>query len=1016
MLSLQRTRAHAGLIVGLLGVVALVAGLLSGMAGFVAASALDGARTILASAPDDAGGVLVGIRLTADGAEAQDAAVRQGIAEQLGGAPLVIVRTVVSEGIRLQGSGTRALLLSDATIAQRAALDEGAWPSAPGQTALQADAAALLGLVTGDVVAVPAADGQSIDLEIVGLWRATDPRAVDWLADPLVARGGDGRTVGPFVIVEQQWAAIETRPIARWSVAPDAASIRPPQIDAIARGLPELAGALDDDPRTGGSGVTVDGGLAVTIAQLQRAAVAVSGITPVPIVLIVGVGLAAILELARLLVGVRRDESALLRSRGASARDLTLAAAAEWLVISVPAAVVGALIGALVADGAPDPLVVAPIALAVAASASAVGVIVTARDARTPLRRDTLTDSGRGRRVAGLGLLVGALAAAGVSVGQFRLYGSPLVPTVDGGLAVDPLAVLAPTLALGATAVVAVALLEPLARLAARAGRRRTALAPALAARQVARRAAVYATPVLLLSLAVGGLGVAAAYDATWSRSGLAARQLTLGADVRVTAVTLDAATRGALAGLASSMPVLAADLQLGDDAVSLLALDAASLAGVASPASGAVGGPAIAAALGADQASSVDALAVIVPSGTTALTAQLTTTPADAAVDVAFWLIDSAGAVERAVAGAPLPWGAEWRLLAIDLTPRGAVGAIDIVVDAVIAQSAAGESPLAPTEQWSPQPDASPEYAGTISPLDGLPAGAVGGARLDLSRPPLGPVRIMPPPLVPDWVISTALANRTALEVGDSVTARVAATGRTVSGVVTAIVPAIPGTGEPLSAVVDLAVFTQQQLATTNSALRATEVWLSAPASSSGDAPSAATAVALLAEQARVAAPAGARIAATTDRGADALLSAARVALWIGAIGGAALALAAIAALARSLLRSRAEDIVVLRALGQTPRAQALGRARELGAVLGVAVVTGGVGASIVAALTVSDLARAAIPDAPPGLPTALALDATTLAAVGASLLAAIALLVLVHCLQVARQARLLVAREVLR
>jgi hypothetical protein len=273
-----------------------------------------------------------------------------------------------------------------------------------------------------------------------------------------------------------------------------------------------------------------------------------------------------------------------------------------------------------------------------------------------------------------------------------------------------------------------------------------------------------------------------------------------------------------------------------------------------------------------------------------------------------------------------------------------------------------------------------------------------------------------MPPPLVPDWVISSALADRTALEIGDPIAARVAGTGRTVTGVVASIVPVLPGADAPLTAMVDLAVFTQQQLATTGAALAVTDVWLSAANLPPRGSVSTAGAIELLATEALAAAPAGARVVATTDPGTEALLSAARVALWIGAIGGAALALAALAAVTRSFLRSRASDVVVLRALGQTPRAQALGRARELAAVLGVSLVSGVVGAVIVATLTISDLARAAIPDAPPGLPTPIVLDAVTVAVLGASVVVAIALLVLMHAGQVARQARTLAAREELR
>ena len=182
-----------------------------------------------------------------------------------------------------------------------------------------------------------------------------------------------------------------------------------------------------------------------------------------------------------------------------------------------------------------------------------------------------------------------SVIAAGVSLWQFRLYGSPVITTADGRQVVDPVAVLAPSLALIACAFLALAAFAPLAALVERAASRSRGATAPLAARQVARRVGTFAVPVLLVSLAVGGTTLAAAYSGTWSTLNAAAGELRNGAAVRAvlpsSGVVGSAATLTSPATLgldqATTAPVLRIDSLAGEQPVSLLALDADAAAEV---------------------------------------------------------------------------------------------------------------------------------------------------------------------------------------------------------------------------------------------------------------------------------------------------------------------------------------------------------------------------------------------------------------------------------------------------
>jgi ABC-type antimicrobial peptide transport system permease subunit len=113
------------------------------------------------------------------------------------------------------------------------------------------------------------------------------------------------------------------------------------------------------------------------------------------------------------------------------------------------------------------------------------------------------------------------------------------------------------------------------------------------------------------------------------------------------------------------------------------------------------------------------------------------------------------------------------------------------------------------------------------------------------------------------------------------------------------------------------------------------------------------------------------------------------------------------VAASAQALRRDRRGDAGVLRALGLTARQQGRSRGLELTAVLGYGAVVGAVAGATVVLLTVSALARAAVPDASDDVPTALALDVVALAVGLLALGVALAAIVLAGAQRVTRDSR---------
>src|SRR5699024_9109688 len=139
------------------------------------------------------------------------------------------------------------------------------------------------------------------------------------------------------------------------------------------------------------------GRLPETLRTVTGSITAAQAVSPVPSLLVAAIGVLMLIQLARLLAVERRSETALIRSRGASAGQLTRIALAEAVLIAAPAAAAGAGVaaGVLACSQASVPLTGWVQAAIVALVAIAVITVPAAHQARLPADRQQIDDSGR---------------------------------------------------------------------------------------------------------------------------------------------------------------------------------------------------------------------------------------------------------------------------------------------------------------------------------------------------------------------------------------------------------------------------------------------------------------------------------------------------------------------------------------------------------------------------------------------------------------------------------------------
>ncbi|ROS60997.1 ABC-type antimicrobial peptide transport system permease subunit [Frigoribacterium sp. PhB160] len=245
--------------------------------------------------------------------------------------------------------------------------------------------------------------------------------------------------------------------------------------------------------------------------------------------------------------------------------------------------------------------------------------------------------------------------------------------------------------------------------------------------------------------------------------------------------------------------------------------------------------------------------------------------------------------------------------------------------------------------------------------------------------------------------VLTSALAARTGAGVGDSVDVLPGTTGDPVPAVVAGVVDALPGSGRSRSAAVDLRALTDHAVLAGDRVPTPGSLWVAPRDGRTAEA--TVDLVRAVDEEAVV------RSAASTT--VAPVVRPAVTAAWAAAAAAGVLAVLVAAAASAGQRRQRLEEVAVLRQLGVRPARQAAQRAAESVAVLLAAVVAGvAVGAAVVGT-AVAPFALAAVPGSSAIVRSTPGVDPVSWGLAVAALVAALAVVVVVDALVVARSAR---------
>jgi hypothetical protein len=569
--SLRRTRADWPIVLAAWLVTLLAAVLLAAGPIYATAASEAGLRRSIQDAPVADRNVQVSLYTATFSAEAVGEAVEAELQPVVAPVDGLLVhewrgtQTLALPDLPGASPGDQAVVGSMVELSAHASLVDGTWPgertdSAGAVEVVVIDAVAeALGLQAGDVltlVAHPSNDPLEVPVRVMGIV-ALDGDGAYWYADDLLTTGshdnGRYRTFGPFLTtpanllriagiasIEMHWGTF-----AHYEelTVDDAAQLR----DQL-RGLSDRLGVLAGAP------AVVSTGMVSLLDDAERSLlVSRSGV----LLLMAQLGILAayaIVLTASLLVEHRRIETALLRSRGATALDVGALAVLEGLLVAGPAVLAAPwlavaalgllnLAGPLADAGLQIEPRVGGDAYLAAGAAGVFSVALLALPAALAARAFAVEHSGVSRQLTRtishrLGLDVALLAVTAIALWQLRLYGAPLTSTVEGRLGIDPLLVSAPAIGLLTGGVVALRVLPLLAEAFEAAISRGSGLVAALGSRQLARRPLRYTRSGLLVMLAVSMGVFGLSYASSWSGSQRDQGAYQSGADVRIVSAT----------------------------------------------------------------------------------------------------------------------------------------------------------------------------------------------------------------------------------------------------------------------------------------------------------------------------------------------------------------------------------------------------------------------------------------------------------------------------------------------
>ncbi|MGW6555020.1 FtsX-like permease family protein, partial [Streptomyces sp. NPDC055051] len=473
---LLRVRAHRLLLGAALLAVVLTTTVLATLAGFSGSIGNAALQAVLRDRSAAAATLLVSGQVPAEQRAAADRAVGESARRAFDGLPVTVRR--------LESSGPYALPRSLQPPAARggepdlthfAALDRtrltlvrGAWPKTAGEgvveAALPQEAAKRLGTGPGAVLELTdRLTEQRLRVRITGVYAPADPTDPYWLLDPAGGRGVrtvSFTTYGPLLADPSVLASGSVSVGGTsWLGTADFTRLDTDGIAALREAATREPEAMISDTDSFGTTINATTGLPTLLAQTERALTVSRSTLLVVAVQLVLLAAYALLLVARLLSAERSGETALLRARGGSRRRVAGLAAAEALLLALPAALVAPLLAgpltrlfaersALTSlgvrlDTSPSAavwLVAAGVALACAAAVVAPALAARDGDA-VSLRK---ARGGGLPRSVRAGADLALLLVAGIALWQ--LQRNP--EGAADGASVDPVLVAAPALAL----------------------------------------------------------------------------------------------------------------------------------------------------------------------------------------------------------------------------------------------------------------------------------------------------------------------------------------------------------------------------------------------------------------------------------------------------------------------------------------------------------------------------------------------------------------------------------------
>ncbi|WP_431962197.1 FtsX-like permease family protein [Actinacidiphila sp. bgisy160] len=427
----------------------------------------------------------------------------------------------------------------------------------------------------------------TLRVRVTGTYRPVDAYSLYWRLDPLGGRGVrtlSFTTYGPMLTGPGAFGpggvpAVEME----WQTHGDFAAMTTARADDVSGSVQRTVQRLEALPAA--NSVVADSELPLLFGELRGTLLVSRSTLLISVLQLMLLAALSLLLVAGLLAEERSGETAQLRARGGSRAQMTGFAAAEALLLTVPAVVLAPLLsgplvrllaghGALARAGVrlePSPVTAWWVA-ALTALACALAVVVPvlrrsgtyAQEYSARRRRRALPAAAQAGADAGL-VLVAALAFWQLSR---REAGSGALSTdTSGRLGLDPVLVGAPALCLLAGAVLALRLLPLAARLGERRAAKARGLPASLVGWQLARRPGRGAGPALLLVFAVSISMFAIGENSTWTRSQDDQADFAVGADLRVSGSATPAFGQG---GIYDDVPGIAAVTPAARDTVSL--------------------------------------------------------------------------------------------------------------------------------------------------------------------------------------------------------------------------------------------------------------------------------------------------------------------------------------------------------------------------------------------------------------------------------------------------------------